>query len=283
MDICGEDRDELKCIFQFDHIDHGRSNKYLKVKPDIDKLKNTLVKWQYFTEENNLLYTLFTDNHDQPHFIDRGGYDGKNRYEVATMYATMFYLLKGIPFIYQGQEFGTLDPHYDDIADFNDIETINYYNDHKEDCDILDRINVGSRDNARRPLCWNNTKNYRFSTADKTWIKLHSQGKEINLENDRKSDKSVFAYYQKLLALRNASAVVKYGKFADLTIDDGYFAYTRTLDNEIILVVCNFDKEKNILNLPVGKYLLGNSGAARKTNGKYAPFETAVFNVSKME
>ena len=112
---------------------------------------------------------------------------------------------------------------------------------------------------------------------------MHSQGKEINLENDRKSDKSVFAYYQKLLALRNASAVVKYGKFADLTIDDGYFAYTRTLDNEIILVVCNFDKEKNILNLPVGKYLLGNSGAARKTNGKYAPFETAVFNVSKME
>ncbi|MEI3002550.1 MAG: alpha-glucosidase [Victivallis sp.] len=283
MDICGEDRDELKCIFQFDHIDHGRSNKYLKVKPDIDKLKNTLVKWQYFTEENNLLYTLFTDNHDQPHFINRGGYDGKNRYEVATMYATMFYLLKGIPFIYQGQEFGTLDPHYDDIADFNDIETINYYNDHKEDCDILDRINVGSRDNARRPLCWNNTKNYGFSTADKTWIKLHSQGKEINLENDRKSDKSVFAYYQKLLALRNTGDVVKYGKFADLTIDDGYFAYTRTLDNEIILVVCNFDKEKNILNLPVGKYIFGNGSAARATNGKYAPFEAAVFNVSKME
>ena len=173
--------------------------------------------------------------------------------------------------------------YFKNLLNFNDIETINYYNDHKEDCDILDRINVGSRDNARRPLCWNNTKNYGFSTADKTWIKLHSQGKEINLENDRKSDKSVFAYYQKLLVLRNTGDVVKYGKFADLTIDDGYFAYTRTLDNEIILVVCNFDKEKNILNLPVGKYIFGNGSAARATNGKYAPFEAAVFNVSKME
>ena len=190
-------------------------------KPDIDKLKNTLVGWQYFAEEHNLLYTLFTDNHDQPHFIERGGYDGTNRYEVATMYATMFYLLKGIPFIYQGQEFGTLDPHYDDISDYDDIETINYYNDHKGDTDIIEKINVGSRDNTRRPMCWDNTKNYGFSFADTTWIKLHSRGREVNLENDRKSEKSVFEFYKKLLALRNGSDAIKYGKFEDITKDNG--------------------------------------------------------------
>ena len=200
--ICGDGRDELKCIFQFDHIEHGRIGKYVIKKPDIDELRNTLVKWQYFTEKHNLLYTLFTDNHDQPHFIVRGGYDGSNRYEVASMYAAMVYLLKGIPFIYQGQEFGTVDPHYDSIEDYDDIETVNYYNEHKNDRDIIQKINVGSRDNARRPMCWDNSENYGFSRADKTWIKLHSRGGEDNLEDDKRGTQSVFAFYKQLLALR---------------------------------------------------------------------------------
>ena len=148
------------------------------------------------------MYTLFTDNHDQPHFIVRGGYDGSNRYEVASMYAAMVYLLKGIPFIYQGQEFGTVDPHYDSIEDYDDIETVNYYNEHKNDRDIIQKINVGSRDNARRPMCWDNSENYGFSRADKTWIKLHSRGGEDNLEDDKRGTQSVFAFYKQLLALR---------------------------------------------------------------------------------
>ncbi len=285
-EICGEDRDELKCIFQFDHIDLGRKGKYVKTKPDIDGLRNTLVKWQYFTEKNDLLYTLVTDNHDQPHYISRGGYDGKNRYEVATMYAAMFYLLKGIPFIYQGIEFGTPDPHYDDIDDFDDVETFNYYNAHKNEIPhdkLMEMINFGSRDNVRRPMCWDNTKNYGFSTADKTWIKPHSKGAEINLENDRNSDKSVFGFYKRLLELRKNSNAVKYGKFEDVTNGDGYFTYTRTQGDEKILVVCNFDELREIGGLPDGEYLFGN-GAERKTNGKYSPFETAVFGIrSKKE
>ena len=63
----------------------------------------------------------------------------------------MFYLLKGIPFLYQGQEWGTPDPNYDSIEDFCDVETINYYNAHRGESDIMDKINFGSRDNARRP------------------------------------------------------------------------------------------------------------------------------------
>lgn len=275
-DICGADRDELKCIFQFDHIGHGRSDKYTLVKQNIDELRNTLVKWQYFTEEHNLLYTLVTDNHDQPHYIERGGHDGHNRYEVATMYAAMFYLLKGIPFIYQGIEFGTPDPHYDNIADYDDVETLNYYRDHKDESDIMKRVNVGSRDNTRRPMCWDNTKNYGFSSADKTWIKLHSFGGEVNLESDRKAKKSVFAFYQKLLALRNSSNTVKFGKFEDITRGDGYFAYMRTFRGKQILVVCNFDDMREITDLPASKYLFGNS-KERGTNGTYMPFETAVF------
>lgn len=276
--ICGDGRDELKCIFQFDHIEHGRIGKYVIKKPDIDELRNTLVKWQYFTEKHNLLYTLFTDNHDQPHFIVRGGYDGSNRYEVASMYAAMVYLLKGIPFIYQGQEFGTVDPHYDSIEDYDDIETVNYYNEHKNDRDIIQKINVGSRDNARRPMCWDNSENYGFSRADKTWIKLHSRGGEDNLENDKRGTQSVFAFYKQLLALRKDSEPIKYGKFEDLTKGDGYFAYTRTQGSEQILVVCNFEKAREITGLLDGKYIFGNKGE-RKPNGNYTPYETAVYKI----
>lgn len=279
-DICGEDRDELKCIFQFDHFDIGKTrDKFERADRNLDRLRATLVKWQYFAEKNGLLYTLFTDNHDNAHYITRAG-DTQKRYESATMLAAMFFLLKGIPFIYQGMEFGTPDPHYAKLADFDDVETFNYYNARKNEIPhgkLMEMINFGSRDNARRPMCWDNTKNYGFSTADKTWTPLHSRGADVNLENDRKSEKSVFRFYTKLLELRNKSNAIKFGKFEDITPGNGCFAYIRVHGDEKILVVCNFDEPRAIVDLPDGKYLFGNSGSERKTNGNYAAFETAVF------
>ena len=279
-DICGEVRNELTCIFQFDHFSFGKTfDKFEKAPYTIDSIRNTLVKWQNFTDDKGLLYTLFTDNHDNAHYISRLGNDKEYRYECATMYAAMFYLLKGIPFVYQGQEYGAPDPHYDSIEDFDDVETHNYYKANKSALshgELLSRINFGSRDNVRRPMCWDNSKNYGFSSADKTWIKLHSRGSEVNLDSDLKSKKSVYEFYKKILKLRKTSDAVRRGKFTDLTHGDGYFAYTRTLGDETVLVVCNFEKTSNIAGLPEFDYVLGNY-AERKPNGEYAPFETAVF------
>ena len=178
-DICGDGRNELKCIFQFEHFSLGKKDgdKFKKAPFKIDEVRNILVKWQNFTETHGLLYTLFTDNHDNAHYISRLGDDGKYRYECATMYAAMFYLLKGMPFIYQGQEYGAPDPRYADITAFDDVETFNYYNAHKDipRARLMEMINFGSRDNVRRPVCWDNSKNFGFSSADKTWIPLHSR------------------------------------------------------------------------------------------------------------
>lgn len=278
-DICGEDRNELKCIFQFEHFGVGQCGKFNKQPYKTDEIRDILVKWQNFAQKHNLLYTLFTDNHDNAHYISRLGNDKENRYGCATMYAAMFYLLKGIPFIYQGQEFGTPDPHYDNLEDFDDVETFNFYNANKDKIPherLIEMINYGGRDNVRRPLCWNNGKNYGFSAANNTWIKPHSRGAEVNLENDLNAKKSVFWFYKKVLALRNSSDTVKYGSFEDITGGNGYFAYTRTLGGEKILVVCNFDSPRNICGLPDFECLFGNYGA-RKTNGNYQPFETAVY------
>lgn len=277
-EICGADRNELKCIFQFDHFNPGRTEDKFEKKPfTVDEIRDILVKWQYFAESHDLLYTLFTDNHDQAHYISRLGNDNEYRYECATMYAAMFYLLKGIPFIYQGQEFGTPDPYFAKIDDFNDVETFNYYNSHSNEIRIMEKINFGSRDNQRRPMCWNTEKNFGFSKAERTWMKLHSRGAEINLEIDKKSKKSVFAFYKKIIALRKDSDTVKYGKFNDLTKGKGYFAYSRTLGKETITVVCNFDKQQEIADIREGKFLFGNYGVERKVNGGYRPYETAVF------
>ena len=110
-DICGKNRDELKSVFQFEHIGLGRSDKYTPAPYTGNDIKNVLVKWQNFTAEHDLLYILFTDNHDQPFYISRLGNDKELRYECATAYCGMFYLLKGIPFIYQGQEFGSVNSY----------------------------------------------------------------------------------------------------------------------------------------------------------------------------
>lgn len=277
--ICGENRKELTCVFQFDHFGIGRTgDKFVKAELDLNDLRKTLVKWQEICERKNLLYTLFTDNHDQAHYISRAGDDGKYRYECATAYCAMFYLLKGIPFIYQGQEWGTPDPHYSSVKDYCDVETINYYNAHKEEIsesELLARINFGSRDNARRPLCWTQGKNFGFGEGE-PWTKLHSRGEEVNLEKDRASEKSVFAFYQKTLALRRESEAIRYGSFEDRTRGEGYFAYARKYGEEEILVVVNFDGKSEISGLPEWEYLFGN-GRRRSANGAYAPYETAVF------
>ncbi|MCM1296218.1 MAG: alpha-glucosidase [Muribaculaceae bacterium] len=281
VDICGADRDELTCIFQFDHFSHGRlQDKFVKMPFKYEEVRNDLVRWQYFTEKNDLIYTLLTDNHDQAHMISRLGNDKEYRYECATMYAAMIYLLKGVPFIYQGQEYGSPDPHYDDISHFNDIETLNYYNEKINNIPrnkLIEMINFGSRDNTRRPMCWNSEKNYGFSVAEKTWTDLHSRGAEINLERDKNSDKSVFCFYKKVIALRKSSKAARCGKFCDLTVGDGYFAYSMTFNDELILVVCNFNESRTVNGLPEYGYLFGNYGSARNVNGSYKPFETAVY------
>lgn len=250
-DICGENRGELTTVFQFDHISFGRSNKYTPAPFSYEQIRDCLVKWQYFAQENNLLYVLFTDNHDQPFYLSRLGNDKELRYECATTFATMFYTLKGIPFIYQGQEFGSVNSFYKNISYFNDVETINYFNEQKDKKDIshlINEINYGSRDNTRRPLAWTRDKNTNFGFSSGTpWIEMPSRAEEINLENDLKNSKSIFAFYRKLLALRKQSDALRHGTFKDITAGEkDCFIFERELDKEKFTVVINFTKKKKL-------------------------------------
>lgn len=285
--VCGEKRRELTTVFQFEHFNIIGLNKYLPTPFSFNTLKNVLVKWQNFTQEHNLIYTLFTDNHDQPYFLSKTGFGEKNRYECATLLAAMFFLLRGIPFLYQGQEYGAVNPSYASISDFRDVEGIRYYNEHKQTLPhghILNALNVGSRDNARRPIAWNGDENSAFGfTTTQPWIPLHSKGKEINLEKDLNSDKSVWKFYQKLLSFRNKSQTIRQGKFRDLTnCRKDCFIYERVLEEKRVIVICNFETRQTLLlpdELTATNFqlVLANYPDALPFQKDFRPFEVVVY------
>ncbi len=277
--VCGEKRKELTCVFQFDHFSIGRKDKFTPAPFSLDELKKTLVKWQNFTQKRGLLYTLFTDNHDQPFYLSRLGNDRNLRYESATAFATIFFLLRGIPFLYQGQEYGAVNPRYRGISCFRDVETIKYFEENRlkyTASELMKKINFGSRDNARRPMAWTQTPPYYGFSRKDSWIPVHSRAEEVNLERDRRSDKSVFAFYQKLLALRRENSALRQGAFTALKKGTGCFVYERKGEEEIFTVVCNFEKEREISLKGVGEKVLSNY-ASESGNEKYRPYEIAVF------
>lgn len=278
--ICGKDRDELKCVFQFEHFGIGRTDKNTPKEHTIDEVKNTLIKWQEFCEKYDLTYVLLTDNHDQPWYNSRVGNDEKYRYESATMLATTFYLLKGIPFIYQGQEIGCANSYFSSVDCFDDIETRNYYFENKDkydEAELIRKTNYGSRDNSRRPFAWDNTANHGF-TDGTPWLPYATRSDEINLKNDTESEKSVFRFYQKLLNYRKENLEITRGTVKVLSDKEGCFVYEREYEGKRTVVVCNFEKEQEIFDLP-DKSKIVFSNVALNGN-KFSPYQCVVYKIN---
>lgn len=279
---CAAERNELSTLFQFDHMNCGRVEKFTPKPDTLKTVRDVLIRWQEVTAQNDLLHSLFTDNHDQPQMISRIANDTDRRYESATCLAAMFYLLKGVPFIYQGQEFGMPAAHYDSIDQFDDIETINTYGEFCQrmtPAEALAKINFGSRDNPRHPVAWNGEEGGGFSQA-KPWLPLHSRQKDVNLAADLAAERSVFRFYQALLRLRRETPAFLDGDFAVVSRpEDECFIYTRTLGSERWCVICNFAEAQPIA-LPFACEAPVLSSLDRTTaDGQYQPYECAVCRV----
>lgn len=277
------DRDELTTLFQFDHTELGRINKFTPAPGKFREVRDVLIHWEDLCQDNELIYSLFTDNHDQPQYISRMAHAPEQRYEIATCMAAMFYTLRGVPFIYQGQEFGMISPHYDSIDDFDDIESKNKY---AELCETMSpeeaiaKINFGSRDNTRHPMCWDDSEFGGFSDVQ-PWIKPHSMVKELNLKNDLASEKSVFRFYQSLLKVRAAEDALTLGSVEFLSSkEDNYLLTLREYEGQKVLIICNFEETLDIQTDLEGKeLLLSNYGGRECMNGEYKPFEIAVYKL----
>ncbi|WP_368503005.1 alpha-glucosidase [Alkalihalophilus sp. As8PL] len=262
----GEKNGAFNMIFQFEHL--GLWGKETGGELDLVSLKETLTKWQKGLEGRGW-NALFLENHDQPRSVSTWGNDGEYWSESAKALATMFFFMQGTPFIYQGQEIGMTNVQFDTIEEYDDVSMKNFYRietakgrSHQE---IMEIIWEQGRDNSRTPMQWNNSTNGGFSSSDSTWFGLNPNYKEINVEAQEKQADSILQYYKKMIKLRKSSDVLMYGNY-DLLLPEHkeVYAYTRTLNDEKILVVVNLfatDAEVDLATIEVKEdteLLLGN-------------------------
>lgn len=239
------DGSEFSMIFQFEHICldqiEGKEKWDLAQLPFL-QLKEVMEKWQkelYGMGWNS----LFWNNHDLPRIVSRWGNDAEYRVESAKMLGALLHGMQGTPFIYQGEELGMTNADYE-LGDYQDIETKCFYKDriaagysHEE---VMKSIHAKSRDNARTPMQWDDSKNAGF-TDGKPWMRVNSNYETINAAQQMTDEHSVFVFYQELIRLRKRYKVFVEGKFSLLCREHPeIFAYRRQSQEEKLIVICNF-------------------------------------------
>lgn len=236
---------ELSMIFSFHHlkVDYPSGNKW-EVEPfRFHDLKNYLFTWQEEMEKGGGWNAVFWCNHDQPRIVSRIGNDKEYRLESAKCLATAIHGLRGTPYIYQGEEIGMTNAGYTSISQYNDIESLNYYNilkqKGKSEAEVLDILAAKSRDNSRTPMQWDSSDNAGF-TKGTPWLPICERSKEINTE-DKDNPNSIFQYYKKLIALRKENAIIWDGTVVPLLKEHNQIlAYKRVDDKNELYVFCNF-------------------------------------------
>ncbi len=252
----GEDTRELNMVFQFEHVESdGKYGKWTDQKMPLSALRKIMSRWQ--TELYGKAWnSLFWNNHDQPRAVSRFGDDSPQYRAVsAKMLATCLHMMQGTPYIYQGEELGMANYPFQNTQEFRDIESIHAYQEwceggHLSHEDFWPCLTFKSRDNARTPMQWDDTRNAGFTSAE-PWISVNPDYKEINAKAETSDPDSVFHYYKKLIALRKKYPVIVYGKY-ELLLEDSeqLFVYTRTYENEKLLTVCNFSNQECSFQMP---------------------------------
>ena len=280
------DGSELNMVFQFEHMDLDGGEKFKwSTKPmPLVPLKENLSKWQKGLD-GVAWNSLYFCNHDQPRIVSRLGDESDAYRELsAKCIATCLHMMQGTPYIYQGEELGMTNTVFNSVDDFRDLESVNAYRELVEsglytDGDMFPKIAHKSRDNARTPMQWDASENAGFTTG-KPWIAVNPNYKKINVADQLKREDSVFHYYQKLIRLRKENEIIVYGNYELLLPEDeNIFAYIRTLDNQKLLVVCNFSKSEQKFDFSGyenAKVLISNYNRDARKDGILKPYEATV-------
>jgi oligo-1,6-glucosidase len=267
--IVNEETGALTMLFQFEHVDldaeTGADTAGTIKKIELLDLKNVMTRWQKDLE-NRAWNSIFLSNHDQPRSVSRFGDDTQFRVESAKLLATFVHMLQGTPYVYQGDEIGMTNVAFESIEEYRDVATRNLYKEAVEDKGVdpqtaLKVVHAKSRDNARTPMQWDGTGQAGFTTGT-PWINVNPNYKEINVAQALADPNSVFHYYKKLIQLRKENPIIVYGTY-DLilpshrrstprsgSVDEEIYAFTRTLDEEPLLVILNFSKNTPVFDLP---------------------------------
>lgn len=242
---------ELSMCFNFHHlkVDYKDGDKWSLMPADYKKLKELFIKWQIGMQKGNGWNALFWCNHDQPRIVSRIGDEGDYWKESAKMLAGMIHLMRGTPYIYQGEEIGMLNAHYSSIEQYQDVESLNYYQilleKGKTKEEAIATLAARSRDNSRTPMQWNKERYGGFSKT-KPWLPMAASFREdITVEAQQKDKDSILNFYKKLIAIRKEYPVVAKGEISFLeTEEDKVLIYQRSLGEQQLIVLCNLDKKK---------------------------------------
>uniref|UniRef100_UPI00359C51C7 alpha,alpha-phosphotrehalase n=1 Tax=Faecalicatena contorta TaxID=39482 RepID=UPI00359C51C7 len=258
---------ELSMCFNFHHlkVDYKNGNKWELMDPDIMALKRLFEEWQTGMQKAGGWNAVFWCNHDQPRIVSRFGDDKKYWKESAKMLAAAIHLMRGTPYIYQGEELGMTNAGYRDISQYRDVESLNYYeillSQGKSHEEALDILSARSRDNGRTPMQWTDGKNAGFSEVS-PWIGLPENYNIINAESEAADKDSILSFYKALICLRKENPVIAEGEIKFLHQENpDVLAYKRTRGDEELLVLCNFrDREVAVEELSQEGYhkVLGN-------------------------
>ena len=248
----------LNMLFQFEHVDLDRDpdtrSKWTEHRWSLGALKQSMSAWQHGLEGQGW-NSLYLSNHDQPRPVSRFGDDEHYRVKSAKLLATFLHLLKGTPYIYQGEEIGMTNVAFPRIEDYRDIETLNMYReavargvvDHDR---LMAMIHDRSRDNARTPMQWTAGPNAEF-TSGEPWIGVNPNHREINVEAALADPDSVLHHYRRLIGLRKAEPVIVHGSYRLILEEhDQIYAFLRALGEDRLLVILNFSSDTPVFALP---------------------------------
>ncbi|MGG3573908.1 alpha-glucosidase [Bacillus gobiensis] len=282
-------RNEVNMVFQFEHMGVGdgvEEGKWSNNAWELNELKEILSRWQNGLETTGW-NSLYWNNHDQPRVVSRFGNDGQYRVESAKMLATLLHMMKGTPYIYQGEELGMTNSEFTSVHDFNDIESINSYYDLKnrakwDEEKIMNALKARSRDNARTPVQWDQTEHAGFTTGN-PWLEVNPNYNDINAEKCLADKNSVFYYYQKLIQLRKTYPIIVHGKYELIFKEHPQlFAYERHYEGKKLVVLCSFSPEKIDFDYPSldkadGKELLISNYSQENQPEALRPYEARVY------
>lgn len=267
-------------IFQFDHVD-------LDAKPmakgiyhpwKLTEFKHALSKWQIETANKGWM-ALFMENHDHVRSVSKFGNDGIYHKDSAKMLAAYYFLMRGTPFIYQGQEIGMTNYFMASMEEYRDIESLNYHRNEtalgRSETDILNYLAIRSRDQGRTPMQWSSESMAGFTNGE-PWISVNPNYSSINVEEELQDDNSILHFYRELIKLRRDNKALIYGDYHEIYVDSNELGgYVRTYGNECWTVICNFTDHTIPLTDPLaGHVVLSNIN--NHDNGLLRPYEALI-------
>lgn len=266
-------------IFQFEHLGLWDGNSL-----DVLELKNVLTRWQHALA-NDGWNALFIENHDKARIVSTWGNDQEYWAQSAKALATMYFFMKGTPFIYQGQEIGMTNVQFDSIDDYRDVSAKNMYRERLANGDtheaIMQDLWQTSRDNSRTPMQWSEEMNAGFSEGT-PWIGMNPNYTEINVDRQLSDEQSILNYYKAMIRLRKENDAFVYGDYELVLAEDAQvYAYTRTHENTRFLVVANLTAEAASIEslyetVKDAQVVLANSDSESL---ELAPFEARIYKL----